>query len=326
MTDQIARMKTVACPEASDRGTAVPEEFFLGRFIPLHYHYNMLLDRDRVDGFREAIHYVVRPGAKVLELGGGTGVLSFFAAAQAEKVWCVERNPALADAARAFLAKNTHGDRVEVVADDAMNYLPPEPVDVVICEMLHVGLLREKQVAVIQSFKDRYVRQFGNRLPRFIPEASLLAVQAVEQTYDFAGFYAPIPIFQTPAPSHEGTTDLADPVIYRTLCYDEPLPRQMAWEGTMIVNRDGLLNALRLVTKNVLAILVDQQRAVPWWNQYLVLPLDEPIAVKAGQRVRVGLNYNFGGQLESLEMSATLATTAVVQASRRPVVGCSLAN
>ena len=33
-----------------------------------------------MSGFRRAVEACVRPGAKVLELGGGTGVLSFFAA------------------------------------------------------------------------------------------------------------------------------------------------------------------------------------------------------------------------------------------------------
>ncbi|MGC4002533.1 MAG: hypothetical protein QM811_05070 [Pirellulales bacterium] len=74
----------------------MPEEMLLGQFIPLHYHFNMLQDRTRMEPFREAIEMVVPVGGKVLELGGGTGVLSWFAAQRAAKVWCVERNPALA--------------------------------------------------------------------------------------------------------------------------------------------------------------------------------------------------------------------------------------
>src|SRR5437868_9716772 len=113
------------------------ESCYLGQFIPLQYHHNMLMDSNRMKNFKAAIDYAVFPGAKVLELGGGTGVLSFFAAQKAEKVYCVEFNPDLVQEARKFLSMNENGDKVEVIHADAFDYLPPEPVDVVICEMIH---------------------------------------------------------------------------------------------------------------------------------------------------------------------------------------------
>ena len=63
------------------------DDCYLGQFIPLHYHHNMLMDEQRMSAFKTAINLTVFPGAKVLELGGGTGVLSWFAAAKAGKVW-----------------------------------------------------------------------------------------------------------------------------------------------------------------------------------------------------------------------------------------------
>ena len=79
----------------------VDDDAMLGQFIPIHYHYQMLNQEQRTGAFEEAIAAVVRPGMKVLELGGGTGVQSFFAArAGATKVYCVERAPHVAAAAR----------------------------------------------------------------------------------------------------------------------------------------------------------------------------------------------------------------------------------
>ena len=281
----------------------LPEEYLLGQFIPLHYHFNMLLDQARMAPFREAIEQVVAPGAKVLELGGGTGVLSYFAAQKAEKVWCVERNPALVRAATHFLDSNANGSRVEIVAADACEYLPPEPVDVVICEMLHTALLREKQIQVIQAFKERYSARFGSQLPLFIPDAVLLAVQPVEQDFCFSGYHAPIPMFQAPGPANDGTTALAEPSIYSKIFYDRPLATDLKCDGLIDIERPGRLNALRFITRNFLAFLLSERRTVEWMMHHLVLPLERPIDVETGDAVRISFDYQAGDPIEALSAS-----------------------
>lgn len=286
-------------------GTDVPEEFLLGQFIPLYYHYNMLLDAERMTAFRQAIEHMVKPGAKVLELGGGTGVLSFFAAQRAAHVWCVERNPSLAAAAQRFLLRNERGDRVEVVEADALEYLPPEPVDIVICEMLHVALLREKQVQVLRSFKERYIRRFGKKLPSFLPDASLLGFQLVEQEFCFYDYHAPVPLFQPAVQQAPGNLPLSEPVIYATIYYEEPLPSHFRWRSTVRVNQAGTLNALRFLTKHFVAFVLDERRAIEWSGQYLVLPLEEPVDVAPGDDVVVGFAYAPGGSIESLAASVS---------------------
>src|SRR3569623_3000355 len=166
-------------------------EHELGQFIPLHYPHNMLTDTVRMRGFKAAIEHAGRPGGRGRELGGGTGVLSFFAAQKAQKVYCVERNPELVRSARANLARNVNGHRVGVIEADAFDYLPPEPVDVVISEMIHVAMLRERQSPVIESFKRRYLEKFGGPLPLFIPEALEQAEQPVQQSFEFEGYTVP---------------------------------------------------------------------------------------------------------------------------------------
>jgi predicted RNA methylase len=283
------------------------ESCYLGQFIPVHYHHNMLMDQNRMHSFKSAIHYAVRPGAKVLELGGGTGVLSFFAAQKASKVYCVEFNPDMVREARRFLSMNPNGHRVEVVHADAFEYLPPEPVDVVICEMIHVGMLREKQVEVIESFKRRYLAHFGGPLPLFLPEAVIMAAQPLEQEYDFEGFYAPIVQFQETGVVYPGTVELAQPAVYGIIDFSQPVDGQIGFEGSLLIEKAGTLNAMRFITKNVLAVVQEEATTIDWLNHYMVLPLYQQMKVEAGDLLRVSFHYRAGGSIPSLQASIQTA-------------------
>lgn len=292
---------------ATDSPGVHHEYLELGQFIPPVYHYHMLTDQARMNAFREAIAFSVPSGARVLELGGGTAVLSFFAAQRATRVWCVEKNPELVREARRILALNPGGERVEMIEADAFDYLPPEPVDAVICEMLHVGMLREKQIPVIESFKRRYREKFGEPLPRFVPEAFIHAVQPVQQSFDFDGYYAPTAFFQLPYSEQPRTMELATPAVYQLGCYSESLPADCSWQGEIALERSGRLNALRFITKNVIAVNEVAQRTIDWFSQYLIVPLIEPLEVETGQRVMISFAYRPGDRIAALRPSATLA-------------------
>lgn len=291
------------------------ESCYLGQFIPVHYHHNMLMDNNRMHSFKAAIDYAVKPGMKVLELGGGTGVLSWFASAKASQVYCVEFNPDMVKEARKFLAMNPGGEKVEVIHADAFEYLPPEPVDVVICEMIHVAMLREKQVEVIEAFKRRYVQKFGPKLPVFIPEAVLMAAQPLQQEYDFEGFYAPIVQFQETGVVHSGTRELAQPAVYSLIDFAQPNELSYAWEGKFLIERDGTLSAMRFVTKNILAVVQERNSTIDWLNHYMALPLAKPLQVRQGDVLQVSFAYRAGGSIPSLE--AAIKAEVVFQAAQQ---------
>ncbi len=287
------------------------DQLVLGQFIPMHYHFNMLNDTVRMQGFKAALQHVVHPNAKVLELGGGTGVLSIFAAQQAAHVRYVEQNPELVETARRILRQNANGNKVEIIQADASQYLPPEPVDVVICEMLHVGLLREKQASMIRGFKRRYLEKFGGPLPIFVPEACIQAIQPVQQDFNYEGFYAPIIAFQNPVAIQEKTQDLSDPAVFQIFSYEDAIPQTCSWDGSIQISTDGQLNALRLITKNILAVILEEQRTIDWFNQYLIVPLDEPMQVHAGDEVAISFNYPTGANFDALTRSLDVSIVNV---------------
>lgn len=279
----------------------VDDDAMLGQFIPIHYHYQMLNQEQRTGAFEAAIAATVRPGMKVLELGGGTGVQSFFAArAGAAKVYCVERAPHVAAAATAFLAANGVGDRVTVINADANLYLPPEPVDVVICEMLHTAMLREKQMSVIASFKKRYAARFGGPLPRFLPEAAILAVQPVSTDFSFHGYYAAVPMFIDGERALSRVSPIADRTLYSSFLYGDAYENELGFDAEVTVRETGRINSLRFTHKNLLAILETEGRSIDWDMHELVLPLNAPIDVTAGETIRVRFRYDAGDSLLAL--------------------------
>lgn len=292
------------------------ESCYLGQFIPLQYHHNMLMDANRMDNFKAAIQRQVFEGAKVLELGGGTGVLSWFAAQTASRVYCVEFNPDMVHEARRLLAMNSRGERVEVIHADAFEYLPPEPVDIVICEMIHVAMLREKQVEVIENFKQRYIEKFGGPLPIFLPEAVVMAVQPLQQRYDFLGFQAPIIQFQLPGAFSSDTLELAQPALYKIIDFAQENERQITWSGQLTIEQNGRLSALRFITKNILAILMEDSSTIDWLNHYMALPLAMPFEVSVGDIVDISFAYRTGASIESLQnsMQVTLRSKARLHA------------
>lgn len=285
--------------------TQPEEDSYLGQFIPLHYHHNMLTSELRMSAFKAAIDHTVFPGAKVLELGGGTGVLSWFASAKAGKVWCVEFNPDLVNESRRLLKLNPGGEKVEVVHADAFEYLPPEPVDVVICEMLHPAMLCEKQVNVIKRFKERYLQHFGGPLPRFIPEAIIMSVQPLRQNYHFMGFHAPIMQFQLPDVIQLDTTELAPPQVYNTIDFTQPLSEEINWKGAFALEHLRQVNALRFITKNILFLSTTDGSIIDWYSPHLVMPLSEPTCTKIGDLLHVSFDYRAGGSLAHLQNSIT---------------------
>lgn len=281
----------------------IDDDAHLGQYIPLHYHGQMLADERRMSSFEEAIAKLVPEGAHVVELGAGTGVMSFFASKRARKVTCIERLPHVAAAARRLLAANGVADKVTVVEGDARSFMPDEPADVVICELLHVALLREKQCEVLASFKARHKEHFGKAIPRIIPEASILAIQPVYQPYDFHGYHAPVPLFLEPGSVHANTIEMGTPEVYAVVEYLGEIPGSIAVDGHVVAEKNGTINALRFITKNLVGIFPSEGSSADWHMQYMSIPLPRPIDVEVGWSVRVRFQYETGGSIESLVTS-----------------------
>jgi protein arginine N-methyltransferase 1 len=272
----------------------------LGQFIPKHYHFQMLSDNNRLSAFKKAIEETVKPGDRVVDLGSGTGVLSFLAARQGAQVRGIEFNPALVEASRTFISGMNLSEKIQIIEADAASYISQEPIDVVICEMLHSALLREKQLEVLVSFCENHHKEFG-RKPILLPCATILAVQPVFQTYSFEGYYAPISLFQSAYQINEDCIIHGEPLVYQIIDYLKVKNTAICADLNFSFSEPCTVNALRFITKNILSIQWKTHETTDWHSQHLVIPLERPYHFSAGDRMNIKFMYSPGASIHSLE-------------------------
>jgi SAM-dependent methyltransferase len=158
------------------------------------FPYMCLKDEPRTLAFRRAIEQVVRPGDRVVDIGSGTGIMGFFAAAAgAAEVAAVEIEPTLAACIEASAARNGLADRVRVVRGDAAEADLPRDADVVIAELIDTAFLDEQQVPVLNALRERGV--VGPRT-RVLPARYRTLLQLVATDNAYYGF-------EILAPKHE---------------------------------------------------------------------------------------------------------------------------
>ena len=100
--------------------------------LTIEYHHSMLTDEVRTQSFLRAVLKTVKPGDVVLDLGCGTGILSYFACMSgAKRVYAVEQGPVI-ELAKAICWQNGYQNKVLFLNDWSTNIELPEPVDVIV--------------------------------------------------------------------------------------------------------------------------------------------------------------------------------------------------
>lgn len=274
----------------------------------LDYHRSMLGDAIRTGGLKEAIDEVIRPGDVVVDLGTGTGVLSYFAClAGAARVYAIEEGP-VADLAEEICAENGLADRVTFLRGRSYDVEVPEPADVLITETLWNAGIGEGMLGYVVDARRRFLRPGA----RILPETVDVMVAPVE----YAGLDEEVDRW----PEDCFGVDLS-PVrrysrhnLYRAkfqadmlLAAPEPAlevdlqtvaTTDVAGTARLAVARDGTVHGLGLWFRSRLSPSVmltnGPPRATPSWA-HTFLPLEEPVDLKRGQVLRASLQTTANG-------------------------------
>jgi protein arginine N-methyltransferase 1 len=142
----------------------------------LDYHHGLLEDPIRTEWYRDAIRRVVKPGDVVIDLGSGSGILSFFACeAGAAKVYAIEQRH-MADVIHMLAKQNGLADRIEVIHEVSTDVELPERAAVLVTETLGSFGPEEQIVSYTIDARTRLLQPDG----RIIPEAFTLSIVPVE--------------------------------------------------------------------------------------------------------------------------------------------------
>ncbi|MCB1070937.1 MAG: 50S ribosomal protein L11 methyltransferase [Kiritimatiellae bacterium] len=257
--------------------------------------FNCLIDHPRAAAFDRAIRSAVRPGDVVVDMGSGTGVLALFAArAGAARVYAVEHDPNNLATLSRVIEANGFADRIQVLEGDVCTLDLPEPVDVIVGEMIATGLIEEQHVRA------------NNNMLRFARDNARVVL---------AGYTCLAGLVWSPTAYHGLTFDVVR-YEYPELpeLTSQPLTAEHAYARLNLTRRvehfdvkvqfrlqataGGVVNGLRI--RGVMEFHDGTTlKATPACNYPIILPVPES-SVRPGQAFRISLSYTLCGGFPTL--------------------------
>ncbi len=255
----------------------------------LGLHHALLADHARTESYRRAILETVRTGDIVLDLGAGTGVLSFFACqAGARRVYAVEAGDII-ELARQVSIKNGFQDRVVLVHERSDRVELPEKVDVIVSDP-DVSML-----GAILDARRRLLDEDGRIIPRavslFLVPVELPALYARIDSWpaDLHGLdFSPL---RRVAANNRYQARLGkeaflgEPERSARIAFSEATTEDVRGEGAFVVRRTGLLHGIGGWFATEMAerqCFADPCR--PEWG-HTFFPLERAVPVQPGDRV-----------------------------------------
>ena len=148
----------------------------------LHDHGRMITDRARMDAYAAALRRAIEPGATVVDIGTGTGILALLACRYgAGRVYAIEASDTI-EVARDIARANGVADRIQFIHERSTRVTLPEAADVVVSDLRGVLPLFERHIPSIADARRRFLKPGGALIPR--RDVIWLAVATAPDLYE----------------------------------------------------------------------------------------------------------------------------------------------
>ncbi|MGH9544212.1 MAG: 50S ribosomal protein L11 methyltransferase [Terriglobales bacterium] len=296
----------------------------------LAFHHWLLADTGRTGAYQRAISQIVRKNDVVLDIGAGTGILSFLAClAGARKVYAVEASDAL-QLARELSTRNGFDGKVEFLQHLSQNIQLPELVDVIVSDTGASFGLQGRMLGSLLDAKERFLKPGG----RIIPQSLQLLMAPVDlkdgrnlDVWEKDRYGLDLSSIRPFAANtnYQATLKpedvLGSPALLAEIRFEEVNSPYVAGESVWVAERDGVMHGLGAwmmvelapgicFTNSPLAPTVD-------WN-HSFFPVETPVELQTGNSVRINIRTNNGEvwrwQVEVTNGSASGASSPGVKA------------
>jgi hypothetical protein len=295
----------------------------------LGVHRELLLDSVRTNAYREAIRHFVKPDSMVLDIGTGSGILSFFACeAGARRVFAVETHHT-ADLAT-FLAKHLgYSDRMKVIHERSTKIDLPEPANLLVTETLGPFGFDEHILSTVIDARTRLIQPGATIIPQRI-DLYVVPVEAPSVFEQHVGWWkrepygfdlSPLAVFASNVvyvANVDTSSFLAPPKTTISTDLATVQTSDVAGHADFETTRSGLLCGFSGWFRATLAPGIELSNEVPdatGWN-HVFLPLESPLAVEAGTPIDVdletsdGRSWRWNGRIGSLSFDQMTVLSA----------------
>lgn len=276
----------------------------------LEFHAFCLTDTgSRLDQFAAAIAARVKPGDTVVDLGAGSGILSFIACrAGARRVFAIESSPSL-ELARLLAARNGVADRIEFIGKPSTHVVLPDRVDVIVGDIHDTFGLQPMGLAALVDARDRFLKPGG----ALIPSAIRLMAVPVEAHDRYAktvdvwrrrvhgvdlSAISALAAHRPTAARIERSQLLAQPGPLATIDLHRVTSLHAGGETHVVVTRDGTLHGVcgcfvTTLADDVLMGNVPGDSGTTNFAQAF-FPLEWPVPVLSGDRIAIRIETHDG--------------------------------